>query len=392
MFYVFLASFEAVVNLSVDMILPALSTIATAFNVDIETSRFLVSAWFFGSYALNFVMQYFLHSIGRKRLLIVGAFCFSIASILCVIAPSFYVLCILRVMQGLAFGLIYVAGHSIFHEIYSGARSVKALSTVQIIAISSPMLGPILGLLIMQNIGWRAIFIVLAVLGLVNVFTLWKFTPSDRNSKVSDGKSNDFSSWIKGYVSLFKNNGFVRYLLMHCVRFGMSLIFTANAAVMLSKNGISESIFVAMQTFCFFSFIGGLFASGKVIGKISLNALISVGLLISFVGSVALYLTTFLPTFDVLAVAISVSLVSFGGGLFASPVARLAVEASGVEMSMVTTVMSTFYSLSAFLSVLASQLFLSVSSQKDISIVMIVSCVVIFLLYMSKKEQPKLKG
>lgn len=98
-------------------------------------------------------------AVGRRRLLRVGVVVFVAASLCCALAPSLPVLLSGRAVQGLAAAVMLPQGLAIaaaaFPDPAGRARATAAWATA---AASSTALGPIVGGVLTQSAGWRAIF------------------------------------------------------------------------------------------------------------------------------------------------------------------------------------------------------------------------------------------
>ena len=88
-------------------------------------------------------------SLGRRKLVLFGIACFSIASYSISFINSIYLLFILRFIQGLGAGIAWSIGNAILHDIYKGKEFEKAIITLHIIigimVAVSPALGGFIG-------------------------------------------------------------------------------------------------------------------------------------------------------------------------------------------------------------------------------------------------------
>ena len=113
---------------------------------------------------------------GQKRFFTYGVFIFTLASFLSAIAPSSLALIAFRVLQGAGGAMIFSTGVAILTSVYPAGERGKVLGinvTAVYIGIS---IGPFLGGVLTQNLGWRSIFLVNVPLGLfILVLTFWKF-------------------------------------------------------------------------------------------------------------------------------------------------------------------------------------------------------------------------
>jgi EmrB/QacA subfamily drug resistance transporter len=95
---------------------------------------------------------------GRRRTLLVGIALFGIASVFCATAPSATVVIIFRAAQGLAAALIFPVSVSVLTNTLPAEKSSHAIGLAYGIAGLGNAAGPLVGGLLTQTLGWRAVF------------------------------------------------------------------------------------------------------------------------------------------------------------------------------------------------------------------------------------------
>lgn len=154
--------------LAIDIMLPALPQMGEDFAIREENDRQLIIV----SYLLGFgVSQLFYGPLtdrfGRRSVLFISLVLYTIASVLCVVAPTFELLIAARVFQGASAGGSRVIAVSAARDLYVGRQMAKVMSLVMIVFMSAPIVAPYLGQLMLKTMSWHGIFWGLAVLGLV---------------------------------------------------------------------------------------------------------------------------------------------------------------------------------------------------------------------------------
>src|SRR3954452_2693651 len=109
---------------------------------------------------------------GRRRPLLAALAVMLLASTLCALSPSIAVMMLARFVQGFSGGWAMVIGRSIVIDLASQSRLVRALNVIQGAAGIAPIIGPLLGGLIMQSFGWRLSFWVLAMWAAIMIVTV----------------------------------------------------------------------------------------------------------------------------------------------------------------------------------------------------------------------------
>ena len=107
--------------------------------------------------------------LGRKRLLIVCVALFTVASILCGMAPSLPFLIVARILQGAGGGALQPIAQAVLLESFPPEKRGVAMATYGMGVIVAPILGPTLGGWITDNYSWRWIFYINVPVGIFAV-------------------------------------------------------------------------------------------------------------------------------------------------------------------------------------------------------------------------------
>jgi len=130
-FVVVIASIMALNPLAMDMMLPALPNIASAFHITIANRPQAVLSTFLIGFGIGqFVMGPLSDRFGRRPVLIDGMALYCIASVLAITASSFETLLLARVLQGLGTSATRVIATSIVRDCYAGRRMASVMSLV----------------------------------------------------------------------------------------------------------------------------------------------------------------------------------------------------------------------------------------------------------------------
>ncbi|HEX4265214.1 MAG TPA: DHA2 family efflux MFS transporter permease subunit [Verrucomicrobiae bacterium] len=124
---------------------------------------------------------------GRKRLLVICVIIFTIASILCGMAPSLPFLIVARVLQGVGGGAMQPIAQAVLLESFPPEKRGVAMATYGMGVIVAPILGPTLGGWITDNYSWRWIFYINVPVGIFAVLMAQAFIedpPYIKNAKV----------------------------------------------------------------------------------------------------------------------------------------------------------------------------------------------------------------
>jgi MFS transporter, DHA2 family, multidrug resistance protein len=110
---------------------------------------------------------------GQVRLFTASVFLFVIASFLCALAPSLSLLILFRVLQGAVAGPMIPLSQSLLLSSYPKEKSGTALGMWSITTLVAPVVGPVLGGWITDNIAWPWIFYINVPVGIVAGLLTW---------------------------------------------------------------------------------------------------------------------------------------------------------------------------------------------------------------------------
>ena len=113
--------------------------------------------------------------LGRKRVFMAGTTLFTLASLICLAAPSLEVLIAGRVAQGLGAALLVPASLAILGTDFEGEARGRAIGTWAAAGAVAGAIGPILGGWLVDAVGWRSIFAVILPVAAAALLLGWRY-------------------------------------------------------------------------------------------------------------------------------------------------------------------------------------------------------------------------
>lgn len=148
----------------------ALPTLMQAFSAPFSQAQLVVVAYL-GTLAISVVIAGRLGDrFGLKRMLVTGLLLFALASLLCAVAPTLWLLIGARALQGIGAAFLMTLATALMRQTAHEARVGRAMGLLGTISALGTALGPSLGGLLIPLAGWRGIFwmqVPLAALALV---------------------------------------------------------------------------------------------------------------------------------------------------------------------------------------------------------------------------------
>jgi EmrB/QacA subfamily drug resistance transporter len=115
---------------------------------------------------------------GGKRMWMISVTLFLAGSALCGISWSVGSLIVFRVLQGFGGGMILPIGQAILAQAAGPQRMGRVMSVIGVPTLLGPVLGPVIGGLIVDHFSWRWIFFVNLPVGAVALFLAWRILPA----------------------------------------------------------------------------------------------------------------------------------------------------------------------------------------------------------------------
>ncbi|MFE3160797.1 MFS transporter [Streptomyces sp. NPDC059221] len=120
---------------------------------------------------------------GYRRLFILGITLFTVASTLCGLSDSSGLLLAARVLQGLGAALLFPQVISSILTIFPPQLRGRAFGLFGAIVGFAPILGPIFGGIILDQLSWRWIFFINVPIGVITVVLALRYVPSLRSGR-----------------------------------------------------------------------------------------------------------------------------------------------------------------------------------------------------------------
>lgn len=145
----------------------AIPSIGEEFNSSAILLSWVVSSYLLSTAAFLLPFGRLADIIGRKRVFTLGIIIFSLFSFLCGIAWSIHALIAFRIVQGIGSSMIFGTGMAILTSIFPPQERGKVLGINVAAVYTGLSLGPVLGGVMNQHLGWESIFFLNALLGAV---------------------------------------------------------------------------------------------------------------------------------------------------------------------------------------------------------------------------------
>jgi len=156
----------AIAPLATDMYVPAFPRVAGELSATATQVQLTLTTFFTGMALGQLVGGPVSDQRGRRRPLLAAVVVMTAASVVCALTPTIAVMMVARFVQGFAGGWAMVIGRAVIVDLAAGARLVRVLNVIAAVGGIAPIVGPLLGAVILQVASWRVSFWAVAGLGL----------------------------------------------------------------------------------------------------------------------------------------------------------------------------------------------------------------------------------
>jgi DHA1 family bicyclomycin/chloramphenicol resistance-like MFS transporter len=165
-----LGSLSMISPLSIDTFLPSLPTIAADFHITSWQAQQIITAYLLPFAVFSLVHGSLSDALGRRTVVLAGLALYTAGSIGCFLAPNLGLLLFCRVLQGMAAGVGSTVARAVVRDLFEGANAQKLMSSMMLIFSLAPAVAPVIGGWLHVTWGWRSVFGLLLVIGVIQLF------------------------------------------------------------------------------------------------------------------------------------------------------------------------------------------------------------------------------
>jgi DHA2 family multidrug resistance protein len=155
--------------LDVTIVNVALARLGSVFDVNYASVQWVITGYSLASGMATPMASFMEMRFTMKRIWVGALAVFTASSVLCGIAPSFWVLVVGRVIQGFAGGMMLPMAISTLFQVFPPSQRGQAMGFFAIPMVAGPALGPTIGGYIVTNWDWRLVFFVNLPIGIAAV-------------------------------------------------------------------------------------------------------------------------------------------------------------------------------------------------------------------------------
>lgn len=255
----------------------ALPDIEKTFSMDALTLSWVATAYLLTAAVFLVPFGRLADLYGRKKIYTFGISVFTLSSALSALAFSSESLIIFRVVQGIGSAMIFSTSMAILSSVFTDGDRGRAFGISVAATYLGLSMGPFLGGILTNYLGWRSIFWVNVPAGLVLIYLVLKLLKGEW----AEAKGEKFDIWGSIILSLS----------LIALMIGMSKLPDSSGYILLVSGIIGMVLFVSLQNRIKFPLIDlKLFSNNRVFALSNLAAFINYSATFAVTFLLSLYL------------------------------------------------------------------------------------------------------
>jgi DHA1 family bicyclomycin/chloramphenicol resistance-like MFS transporter len=299
-------------TMAMHMFVPALPDASKDLGAMVTQAQMTISFYIVGLAVGQLFYGPLSDSFGRRPLLIVGLSLYAAGGLAAALAPGIHALIGARLLQALGGCAGLALGRAIVRDSTVSEDTVRQLALMNLVTMISPGLSPVLGGAISSAFGWRAIFWLLAIAGIVTLVLAWRLLPETAPT----GRAWSTRTLVRDYRALLRSRQFVGFALGGGCATTSVYAFIATApfifAVELHRPLHEVGIYLGILVF---GMTVGNALTGRLIGRVSIERLMLGGNALSIVGAAGLLCTIALGDLNIVGTLCWMFLFTSGAGM-----------------------------------------------------------------------------
>jgi DHA1 family bicyclomycin/chloramphenicol resistance-like MFS transporter len=263
------------------ILVPSMPGLVDGFATDYATVQLTLTLYLLGQGVAQLIYGPLSDRYGRRPVMLGGMIFYVLASALCAAAGSIEALVAGRVLQAVGGCAGMVLGRTIIRDVLDRDRGASMIAAVTMAMAIAPALAPLIGSHIDDWLGWRAIFLGLALIGLAlsaAVFLVLRETNQQPLTRL------DLGAMFRHYGDLLGNRVFLGYAASTAVTMAAYFSFLAGTPfILIELMGESTAAYGKYFILVVASYIFGNLLANRLSVRLGGSAMMTIGIVASLV-------------------------------------------------------------------------------------------------------------
>ncbi|SNB51544.1 MFS transporter, DHA1 family, bicyclomycin/chloramphenicol resistance protein [Arboricoccus pini] len=235
---------------SLSLYSPALPMLTGIFHTSMAALSLTITVYFLGFAFAQLACGPLSDAYGRRPVAIGFYAVYLLGSLIAILAPTIGILMVGRVLQGVGVAAGITISRAFVRDQFTGAAAARIMNLIGLMLAIGPGISPTLGGLILTFLGWHAIFVVMALYGVLAILVLIFWT-RETNRRPDPGAARP-ARVMRNYLTLATSRRFMRPGLLLALTVGGYYTFAPLMPfVLIQRVGLSPPQFglaMAMQS------------------------------------------------------------------------------------------------------------------------------------------------
>jgi DHA1 family bicyclomycin/chloramphenicol resistance-like MFS transporter len=254
---------------------------------------------------------------GRKRVLLLGLAVACAGSVMAALAPDLNTLIAARVLQGAGCAAGMVVGRALVQDLFQGPQRTRVMAYVGMAMGLVPPVATVLGGQMHVVLGWRANFVLIALLSVALFVAAWRGLPD--HQKATQAQAHWLRVMAASYRQLVREPAFICYVAILSSTTAAFYAFLSGAPIVLGQYGVGPGgvgFYIMVGPL---SYIVGNYLTTLLVHRVRERRIMLLGQSISLTGISLMVALSVAGLHTPLAFALPMVLLGMGNGLLVPP-------------------------------------------------------------------------
>ena len=270
-----LAAIVLIGPLAIHLFLPAIPAVKAEFGISDGLAQLTFTSGVLALAVSTLVYGTLADRFGRRPVLLSGLATFLAGSAISAAAVSLEMLLVGRLVQSVGAGCATTLVRTIARDAYGQQHLAKAIAYLTMFYTLGPMISPLMGGLLIDAFGWRAIFLFALALGAaiaIGAVVVVQETHTSPRARLEP------AAVVRGWIEPFRNPRFAAFVLQTGFSTGGFLTLTTAAAMIMREQLGRPATDFGLYFLVFpIGFLLGNVISSRLVGRVSTEALVLAG-------------------------------------------------------------------------------------------------------------------
>lgn len=292
---------------------PALPVIGDSFDVSTAVSQLALTLSLLGTAVASLGYGKLSDRSGWRNALLVSLALAALGSLMAAVGTHIGWVIAGRLLQAVGAGSAFVLVRVIVHQTYGGHRAMAMMGYVTAAMAIAPMIGPLCGGLLLDHLGWRAIFLSVGIAAVLLFFVTAAVIPASAASRPVPA-DNKPTSWVQ----LLRRPEYLRFVIVSVGAMTTFYGFVSAAPHLLIGDkgaGLSATQYGAYYMIVPLGFLTGSMLAGRLGIGLGNNRLCLIGSSVGALGCVIGLVMVWFAGAQPLAIVVPMAICALGAGL-----------------------------------------------------------------------------